>query len=186
MKNKGVEIGAVLIAALSVVLIVTIPAGALPQTVITINSTTLPQGGTAIIPIRIAEATNELSAAQLNLLYDPTVVQITVVDDSSAFDYFFDNSTAGEVKMLGFQGGDSLHAATTFAELRVTAVGHPGDHTALDIEGVVFMGTGSPYPEVVGNGSVSLIGRVPTYNVFGMIALVALLAIVLAVTVRKR
>ena len=177
----------VLIMVLSVILIVALPAGALPQAVISIDSTTLPQGGTAIIPIRVTEATNELSAAQLSLLYDPTVVQITVVEDSSAFDYFYDNSTTpGEVKMLGFQGGASLHAVTTLAELRVDAVGHPGDHTALDIEGVVFMGTGSPYPEVVGNGSVSLIGRVPAYNVFGMIALVVLLAIVLAVTVRKR
>lgn len=187
MKNKGTEISLVLITVLSLFVIATAPAGAQPQVNISIGSTILPEGGTATVPIMITEATNELSAAQLNLLYDPTVVEVTVVEDSSAFDHFYSYSpAAGEVRMLVFQDNVSVYAPTTFTELSVHAVGAPGDSTLLDIDGDVYMGTGSPYPDVAGDGQVSITAKVPVFNTFGMIALIGLLAVVLAVKVRKR
>lgn len=189
MKNKGAEVSLVLVTVLSLLVIATIPAGAqLPRATVSIGNITLPQGATATIPIMIDEASNDVSSAQINLTYDPTVVQVTAVGGSS-FDFFNHSIVNGKVRMIGFQWSPSLTAPTKFADVTVKAIGNPGDCTPLNLEGMVYMGTGSPYPEVeMNNGSVCIIAPVPVpaYNIFGMMALIGLLAIILAIKVRRR
>ena len=182
------EVGLVLIIAVSLIVIATtIPAGAIPSATVSINEhITLPHQNSATIPIMITEATENVSAAHINLTYDPTVVQVTAVE-GGPFDNFDYNITNGKVNMTGFQGGGSLQAPVKFADVTVKAIGNPGDCTPLDLEGKVWQGHSSPYGVLeFNNGSVCIVTAVPVYNTFGMIALIGLLAIVLAVAVRKR
>ena len=198
MENKRAEVSLVLVGltALSLLAIATIPAGAqIDYANVSIGNITLSPQETATLPIMIDVATADVMSAQIDLAYDPTVVQVTAVVGNPQWDYFDYNPLNGEVRMIGNQWwSQPLTAPVNFANVTVKAVGNPGDYTPLnlecyDVNGVatIQMGTGSPYPEVnTNNGSVTIIGAVPAYNIFGMFALIGLLAIVLAVTVRRR
>lgn len=189
MENKRTEVCLVLVMVLSLFVIAPIPACAeQPSSVVTISNISVPQGATTTVPIMITSATNGLSCAQIDLTYDSTVVQVTNVGNSS-FDHFYPNIDAENetVKMVGFQGGGSLDAPTKFADVTLKAVGSAGSNTSLNLEGRTYMGSGSPYGNItMGSGSGTITVAVPVYNIFGMIALIGLLAIVLAVTVRRR
>jgi len=191
MKKTRTEASLVLIGLTALTLLVTavIPAGAQLSANVSIGNITLPRGATATIPIMINEAPHNIASAEINLTYDPTVVQVTTVEGNHQWDFFDCNGTIeGERRMIGAQWwSPSLKAPVKFADVTVKAIGNPGDCTPLNLEGMVYMGTGSPYHEVeMNNGSVCIVAAVPAYNTFGMIALVGLLAIVLAVTVRRR
>jgi hypothetical protein len=190
MKNKRIEVSLVLVTALSLLVIATLPACAQPPASanVSIGDITLAPGATATLPIMIDEAAMNISAAQINLTYDPTVVQVTAVVGNPQWDDFFCNDTIdGERRMTGYRWGSELTPPVKFADVTVKAIGNPGDYTPLDLEGEVFpWGHGTPYILYVSNGSVLITAAVPVYNVFGMIALIGLLAIVLAVTVRRR
>ena len=135
----------------------------------------------------IDEAAHNVSSAQINLTYDPTVVQVTAVVGNPQWDGFNYSIADGKVRMAGYRVGSTLTAPVKFADVTVKAIGNPGDYTPLNLEGEVFpWGHGTPYILYVSNGSVLITAAVPVYNVFGMIALIGLLAIVLAVKVRKR
>jgi len=196
MKNKRIEVSLVLVTALSLLVIATLPVCAQPPAYanVSIGDITLPQGAMATLPIMIDEAAMNISAAQINLTYDPTVVQVTAVGNST-FDnpggVFLSliNNTDGNVNMAGFQfdNPDCFTPPITFANVTVKAIGNPGDYTPLNLEGKVFpCGHGTSYILYVSNGSVSITAAVPVYNSFGMVALIGLLAIVLVVTVRRR
>jgi hypothetical protein len=111
--------------------------------------------------------------------------------------FFFSNTTTtpGKVRMIGIQYGNSSDPTTEnlatpvkFAEVTVKAIGYPGDYTPLNLEiDDLNMGSGSEYHELrQNNGSVTIPPGVPVLNVYGISALIGLLAIVLAVAVRKR
>ena len=189
MKKTRIEVSLVLVGLTVLALLVTaaVPAGAQIPANVSIGDITLAQGATATIPIMINEAPNKIASAEIKLTYNPTVVQVTAVGNSP-FDDFQSNIVNGEVKMLGSQWwSPSLTAPTKFADVTVKAIGSPGDCTPLNLEGMVYMGTGSPYHEVeMNNGSVCIVAAVPAYNTFGMIALIGLLAIILAVKVKRR
>lgn len=178
----------VLVTALSLLVIATaIPAGAqeLYEATVAIDNITLPQRSTATIPIMITDATSNLSGADINLTYDPTVVQVIDVGNSdfAGFEY---NIVNGKVIMAGY-GTEDLQVPIKFADVTVKAIGNPGDCTPLNLEGVVYMPSGSPYHVMeFNNGSVCIVAAVPVFNTFGMIALIGLLALVLLVAVRKR
>ena len=189
MKNKGIGVSLVLVTALSLLVIATLPACAHPPASanVSIGDITLPQGATETLPIMIDEAAMNISAAQINLTYDPTVVQVTAVVGNPQWGDFNYSIADGKVRMAGYRWGSGLTAPVKFADVTVKAVGAPGDYTPLNLEGVVFpWGHGTAYILYVSNGSVLITAAVPAYNIFGMIALIGLLAIVLAVTVRRR
>ena len=196
MKNKETRVSLVLIGlmAWSLLVIATLPVYAQPPPPpanVSIGNIILPQGATATIPIMITEASENVSGAVINLTYDPTVVQVTAVVGKPPWDLFLCNDTIeGERRMIGGQlWSPALTAPTKFADVTIKAIGNPGDYTPLNLEvSDISWGTGSPYDEKnVSNGSVSIIGaRVPEYNIFGLSALIGLLAIILAVKVKRR
>ena len=178
----------VLVTALSLLVIATMPASAqIINVTVSIDNITLAPQATAIIPITITEADKNVSSAQINLTYDPAVVQIIDVGNSD-FDNFDHNIINGEVKMAGYQGSSpSLVPPIKFANVTIKAIGNPGDCTPLNLELGAIMSHGSSFHnQLPNNGSVCIVVGVPVYNTFGMIALIGLLAIVLAVAVRKR
>lgn len=179
----------VLVTALSLLVIATMPASAqIINVTVSIDNITLAPQATAIIPITITEADKNVSSAQINLIYDPAVVQIIDVGGNPQWDNFDYNIINGEVKMIGYQDfTPSLVPPTKFADVTIKAIGDPGDCTPLNLELEAIMSHGSLFHnQVPNNGSVCIVVGVPVYNTFGMIALIGLLAIVLAVAVRKR
>lgn len=202
MKNKGTEVSLVLVGLIALALsaIAATPVSAQLNATVSIGNISLAPGSTGTLPINITDAPNNVSSAQVDLTYDPTVVTVVGVGNSDfksdTYGAFISNTNEpGKVRMIGYQYGDptdstttSLATPITFAEVTVKAVGSPGDNTSLHLESdlPVLMGTGSPYEVGNEDGWASIIGAVPVYNTFGMIALIGLLAIVLAVTVRRR
>jgi len=192
----------IVVMALSLMVVAVIPASADILTVnVSADNIVLPQGSTAIIPIMITDAPgNNISDARMNLTYDSSVVEIVGVggsDFDNANGFFFSNptTTPGKVRMIGIQWGNSSDPTTVtlatpvkFAEVTVKAIGYPGDYTPLNLEiDDLNMGSGSEYHEVLqNNGSITIPPRVPVLNVYGISALIGLLAIVLAVAVRIR
>ena len=188
MKNKRAEVSLVLVMALFLLAIVIIPAGAQLNATVSIGDITLAQGATDTFPIMIDAAPDNVSGAQINLAYDPTVVQVTAVVNIS-WDILLCNDTIeGERRMIGFQFlNPSLTPPIKFADVTVKAIGNPGDYTPLNLEvPAITMEHGTPYELELNNGSVSIIGVVPAYNSFGRIALIGLLAILMAISIRAK
>ena len=193
MKNNKMGVSLILVTALALLVIATGSASAQLTATVSIDEATLNPLQTAKISINITDVPeNNVSAALMNMTYDPSVVEIIAVDGSD-FDIFDNNNSgSGELRMIGFQMyEENLQSPIKFADVTVKAVGNPGDYSLLHLEGEVaaevHMGSGSLYHEVLGDdGLVSILGSVPAFNTFGLIALIGLLAIVLAVKVRKR
>jgi uncharacterized protein (UPF0333 family) len=203
MRNRraGVSLSLVLLLALLVVAV--IPAGAAILRVnVSADNIVLPQGQTAVISIMITDApNNNISAARINLTYKSNVVEVVSVGNSdfdNDYGFFFYNTTPtnGTVRMIGIQYGnssdpdppDNLATPVLFAEVTVKAIGNKGDYTPLNLEiADINMGSGSEYHEVLlNNGSITIPSGVPALNVYGMIALIGLLAMVLAIGARRR
>lgn len=194
MRNKRIGVSFVFAMTLSLLVIATaIPSGAQPTVTVSIipDDITLAPQTSATLSIMITDVPeNNVSGAIINLTYDPTVVQVTAVGGSD-FDYFDYNIVNGKVRMIGFQnGGANLYAPIKFADVTVKAIGNPGDcspaNLEIDEDAGLEMGTGSPYNLQLHNGSVCIVQGVPVFNTFGLIALIGLLVLVLAVTVKKR
>jgi len=163
-KEGGVRLVMAALVTLSVLAVTAIPAYAQQNITVSIEDISLLPQESATIPIDITKDTEqEVSGARINLTYDPRVVQVTAVGGSD-FDNFFYNFDDGvvsiTVKMIGFQGTESLTTPIKFADVTFKATGyHPGDFTDLNLEIVELnTATGSPiYPREVSNGSVSII-----------------------------
>jgi hypothetical protein len=129
---------------------------------------------------------DNVSTALINLTYDPTVVEILGVG-SSDFDEFDYNPLNGKVRMIGWQNtSGSLPGPITFAQVTFRAIGNPGDYTPLNLEGDVGKATGAPYVLNLSNGSITIVEAVPAYTSAGVLTLIGMLALVLAIAVRKR
>jgi hypothetical protein len=76
-----------------------------------------------------------LSSAQLNLTYDPKIVEVLSANaETSEFNEFMVNIESGTVRMIGFQSGaEGLTGDVTFSQLQLKAVGKPGEQTALGL-----------------------------------------------------
>ena len=190
MRNKIVA-GSLVLTLTSILLVVlTLPAFAeeMPHSAIVIEDLYVPQGRTASVSITITEATNNISCAELNLLYNPAVVTPVELTGSD-FDMFFSNEpTSGTIKMVAFQGpSPSLIAPAKITDVTFKGVGGSGANTTLTIVGRSYMDTGSPYGNITLNSSSGYVTNgAPAFNTVGMIALVGLLALVLLVTARRK
>jgi hypothetical protein len=192
------KVGLALLVVLTAFALTALPASAQETATVVIGNATLAPLTNATIPIWITIAAENVSSAQIRLLYDPQVIQVIAVGGSD-FDIFWVNinNSVGMVKMLGYQWiNGSLRPPVKFAEVTIRAIGKPGDYSPLNLgiveivgknkEGV-FMSHGSRYNyHLFGNGIVTIIAGVPIYNIPGMIALVGLLALIPVVTLRKR
>jgi hypothetical protein len=180
-----------LVLALTSVLLVSLTMSALadtPHSSIVIDDLLVPQGGTATVSITITEATNNISSVDLELTYDTAVVVLVNVTNSDFDNFFWNEPTPGQVKMLGFQGASaSLTVPVKVADLTFQGVGGAGANTSLTLEGCSYMGTGSPYGNItLSSGSGYIAEGVPVFNTVGMVALVGLFALVLVVTARRK
>jgi hypothetical protein len=190
MKNKGVMVKLALagLVSLFLLMVTATPAACVQQvTTVSIGDVSLQQGDSTTIPIMITKATAQaVSSARINLTYDSSVVQVTAVGGSE-FDNFNSNIVDGKVRMIGWQSGASLTTPIKFADVTIKAIGKSGC-TPLNLEIVELnMATGSPIsPREVRNGSVCITVPVPEYNIFGLSALVGLLAIILGISIRAK
>jgi hypothetical protein len=117
-------------------------------------------------------------------------VQVTSVEGNELFDIFESNIIDGTVSMTGMNFSTGLTTPIKFADVTVKAVGNPGDYTPLNLTinelrdryGVEI------YPREVSNGSVSIIAPVPVpeYNIYGLSALIGLLAIIMGIRIRAK
>jgi hypothetical protein len=189
MKERSLERRLVLIIAVALLVIAaTIPASAQLSVTISIGDATLPPQGITTLPIMITDVppSFNVSTAHINLTYDSTVVEILGVGNSD-FDEFDSNPLNGKVRMIGYQNlSPSLPGPITFAQVTFRAIGNPGDYTPLNLEGDVIRPSGGPYDLNLNNGSITIVEGVPAYNSIGVLTLIGMLALVLAVTVRRR
>lgn len=190
MENKGVMVKLALagLVSLFLLMVTATPAACVQQvTTVSIGDVSLQQGDSTTIPIMITKATAQaVSSARINLTYDSSVVQVTAVGGSE-FDNFNYNIVDGKVRMVGYQSGASLTTPIKFADVTIKAIGKPGC-TPLNLEIVgLTMATGSQiYPREVSNGLLCITVPVPEYNIFGLSALVGLLAIILGISIRAK
>lgn len=195
MKCEMKEIGRVLVVALALVMIVTVlPVSAQPlwKATVSVDSITLAPQTSATVSVMITNATDDtdaaanISSADMNLTYDPTVVQVIQVVNGSDFETFSHNVVNGKVIMTG-GSVDDLAPPVKFADVTVKAIGAPGECSPLNLEGQVYQPHGSDFHIMTFiNGSVCIVTGVPVYNTFGTIALIGLLAVILAVSVKRR
>jgi hypothetical protein len=193
MIMKRMDRGLIAVLASALLIFGAIPAYAAveyavqPHATIVIPDVTVAQGATVTVPIMITEATNELSSADVNLLFDPTIVAVIDVGNSD-FEYFdWYNPSPGLVKMVGYQGGESISAPAKFADVTLKGLGDVGQNVTLTLEATPIMGTGSPYGNFTVSGGIEItFPAVPAFNAVGMIALVGLLALVMVATIRRR
>lgn len=196
MKNTGAKIGVGLalagLVSLFLLVVTAAPAYAQQNTTVSIDDISLQQGASTTIPIMITKDTaQKVSSALINLTYDSSVVEV-ISAGNSEFDEFTPNIVDGKVRMIGYQVTPALTTDIKFADVTIKAIGNPGDYTPLNLEIVELkMKTGpSPiWPREVSNGSVTLTAPpvpVPEYNIFGLSALVGLLAIILGISIRAK
>lgn len=194
MKNKGAKIGVELALAglvgLFLLVVAATPAACVQSvTIVSIGDIALQETELTTIPIMITKDTaQKVSSARINLSYDSSVVQVIAVGGTE-FDNFYYNIVDGKVRMIAYQVTPALTTPIKFADVTLKGIGKPGDCSPLGLEIIELnMATGPSqiYPREVSNGSVCLTVNVPEYNIFGLSALVGLLAIILAISVRVK
>jgi hypothetical protein len=188
--RSRIAAGSLVLALTSIILasLVMPTLASMPHSTIIIDDLLIPQGGSATVSITITEATNNVSSAYLELTYDTTVVVLMNVTNSDFENFFWNEPTPGQVKMLGFQGSSgSLTVPVKVADLTFQGVGGAGANTSLTLEGCSYMGTGSPYGNItLSSGSGYIVEGAPVFNTVGMVTLVGLFALVLVATARRK
>lgn len=103
--------------------------------IVQVGDVTAERGELVNITIMIKGVGGEgLSAAQINLTYDPKVVKVISVGNSD-YDMFMPNIGKGKVRMVGFQtGAEGLKVDVLFAEIQVKAVGKVNESSELKLE----------------------------------------------------
>lgn len=194
MKKRAITLVLAVLVAMTLSGIMVTPACAQQDITVSIGDAFLSPQASTTIPIMITNNTaTEVGSANITLTYNKNVVFVTAVGNSDfGSDPYFTcviNNTTGTVRMVAW----SILPETTplrFADVTVKAVGEPGDYTPLNLEVTELRdGYGSEiYPREVSNGSVSIVAAaaVPEYNMFGLSALIGLLAIILLVKVRGK
>jgi hypothetical protein len=189
MKERSLERRLVWITTVALLVIAApIPASAqFLNVTISIGDATLPPQGITTLPIMITDVPQyNVSTALINLTYNSTVVEILGIGNSDFDEFDYNNSLNGKVRMIGWQHNSSLPGPIIFAQVTFRAIGTPGDYTPLNLEGVVRRPTGGPYDLNLNNGSITIVEAVPAYNSTGVLMLIGMLALILAVMVRRR
>ena len=166
-----------------------IPAYA-QQATVSIRNVSLPPQAYATLPIMITnETAQKVSSAEINLTYDPSVVQVTAVEGNELFDIFTSNIIDGTVSMVGMNSSiTGLTTPVKFADVTIKAVGNPGDYSPLNFTAVKLVDEGGGWIEPTrSNGSVSITAvEVPAFNIYGLSALIGLLAIIMGISIMAK
>ena len=186
MKKKGLVLAGLM--SLSLLVITAIPAYAQQDITVSIGNISLPPQASATLPIMITnETAQKVCSAEINLTYDPGVVRVTSVEGNELFDNFTSNISDGTVSMVGYST-TGLTTPIKFADVTIKAVGNPGDYSPLNLTiNELRDEKGIPiYPREVSNGSVTIIAPVPEYNIYGLSALIGLLAIIMGISIMAK
>jgi hypothetical protein len=109
-----------------------------------------------MINVSIVDAPSGLGNATINLTYNPNVVNVTSVKNSSFDSFVYNtNNSSGLTRIVAYQtGATGLIGNIKFADIEFKAVGERGDVSPLNLEVIELRdNNGGPIPHVVKNGS---------------------------------
>ena len=179
--------------AVSILVLTAIPGSAAQSNVVSIGDVVLDPGNSTIIPIMIYNAT-DVAGVELNLTYNPDVVNVTDAEPGDFTDIFMPNLmySDGWVKITTFVMMErELSGNLIVANVTLEAVGSPGDSSPLNMENVVLTNkSGVTMEFVTDNGTFSILGMapapVPALTPFGTLVIIGLLCAISATAVRKK
>ena len=131
------------------------PASPVEAVEVTIENIYVCAGETATSSIMIKNVSSPgVSAVTINLTYDPSVLNISAVGNSS-FDATVFNINNSFVKIVAFQTGESgIVGDVSVADIKFKAVGKAGDFSTLNISVITLKdNNGASIPYSVRNGS---------------------------------
>ena len=131
------------------------PASPVEAVEVTIENIYVCAGETATSSIMIKNVSSPgVSAVTINLTYDPSVLKISAVGNSS-FDATVFNINNSFVKIVAFQTGESgIVGDVCVADIKFKAVGKAGDFSTLNISVITLKdNNGASIPYSVRNGS---------------------------------
>jgi len=131
------------------------PASPVEAVEVTIENIYVCAGETATSSIMIKNVSSPgVSAVTINLTYDPSVLNISAVGNSS-FDAAVFNINNSFVKIVAFQTGESgIVGDVCVADIKFKAVGKAGDFSTLNIDVITLKdNNGASIPYSVRNGS---------------------------------
>ena len=139
--------------------IVTVTAA---TTYVSIGSANATLDSHVTLPIMITNVSEKgVSAATINLTYNPEVVNVIVVENSS-FDFIIPNiqNSSGYTLIIAFVlGVEGLTGDVKFADIEFKAVGEGGDVSPLNLEVIELSKMGVLIPHAVKNGSFTILGE---------------------------
>jgi len=139
--------------------IATVTSGSTSVSIGSANSTS---DSHVTLPIMITNVSEKgVSAARINLTYNPGVVNVIAVENSS-FDLIIPNiqNSSGYTLIIAFVlGVEGLTGDVKIADIEFKAVGEGGDVSPLNLEVIELWHTGGPIPHAVKNGSFTILGE---------------------------
>jgi len=165
MKNTRIKLFAVVISAVTMMLAIIslYTLGATAVTTVSIPDCTVPPGNSIVAPIIIHNVTNVMTA-DVNLSFDPSVVQVLSADNSD-FDMMIPtiDNTNGWIRIGALQmGSGALSGNITIANLTLQAVGSAGSVSPLDFTNIYLEnGTGIEIPAIADNGTFTVEDIIP-------------------------
>lgn len=178
--------------AVSILVLTAIPGSAAQSNVVSVGDVVLDPGNSTIIPIMIYNAT-DVAGVELNLTYNPDVVNVTDAESGDFTDIFMPNLmyADGRVKITTLVIGRDLSGNLIGANVTLEAVGGPGDSSPLNLEDIVLSNKdGNTLEFVTDNGTFSIPGMapapVPALTPFGTLVIIGLLCAISATAVRKK
>jgi len=132
------------------------PAPPVEAVEVTIGNIYVCAGETATSLIMIKNVSSPgVSAVTINLTYDPSVLKISAVGNSSFDAAVFNINNSGFVKIVAFQTGESgIVGDVSVADIKFKAVGKAGDFSILNISVITLKdNNGASIPYFVRNGS---------------------------------
>jgi hypothetical protein len=145
------------LALLSLLIFVSLSFATAAGAVISIQSAELKVGESRTLPIVLADTTGEISCATINVSYDPAIVQVTAVQNST-FDkvvYHPDNAQGRTTIVLYQTGAQGLAGTITLAEVTFEAVKVGSSSLQLQLE-TLKNNAGAPVSATVQYGLVTV------------------------------
>ena len=133
-------------------------------TYVSIGSANVTLDSHVTLPIMITNVSDKgVSAATINLTYNPGVVNVIVVENSS-FDFITPNiqNSSGYTLIIAFVlGVEGLTGDVKLADIEFKAIGEEGDVSPLNLEVIELSKMGVPIAHAVKNGSFTILGEEP-------------------------
>jgi len=179
--------------AVGILMLTAIPGSAAQSNVISIGNAVLDPGNSTTIPIMICNAT-DVAGVELNLRYDPDVVNVTGAEQGDFTSWFAlndSNARDGWVMITTYVKGGDLRGDLIVANVMFEAIGSPGDSSPLNLE-VIDLADQYGYSKkfVTDDGAFSIPemapAPVPALTPFGTLVIIGLMCAISATAVRKK